>query len=228
MELGVTFRFHSLRNVFALMRFGLFANHIAADAPIPTVTNDLIFKARFITRSSFRAEQVFRLSILTTNFTNTAKNSNSICHMITPLSFVIKPIFEVSFSSIQGNYIENVRMKERLGWRNISVLNKWKWIQLKTNEMNRVQAVNEQDHNMKDWLKHARKSKNNYLRVDFLENGEKVVKGSLIYQKSFDEEQDFKIFHFYLTKNLLVTVDLELTVLKQIKSRSSGTANRQD
>src|SRR3954449_10698747 len=94
---------------------------------------------------------------------------------------------------------------------------KWRWIQLKKNEMNRVQTVIEQDHNIKDWLKHARKSKSNYLRVDFLENGEKVVKGSIIYQKSFDEEQDFEIFHFYLTKNLLVTVDLELTVLKQIE-----------
>jgi magnesium transporter len=95
--------------------------------------------------------------------------------------------------------------------------NKWRWIQLKKNEMNRVQTVIEQDHNIKDWLKHARKSKSNYLRVDFLENGEKVVKGSLIFQKNFDEEQDFEIFHFYLTKNLLVTVDLELTVLKQIE-----------
>ena len=42
--------------------------------------------------------------------------------------------------------------------------NKWRWIQLKTNEMNGVQTVNEQDHNIKDWLKHVRKSKNNYLQ----------------------------------------------------------------
>ena len=35
----------------------------------------------------------------------------------------------------------------------------WKWIQLKTNEMNRMQAVIEHDHMMKDWLKHVRKSK---------------------------------------------------------------------
>ena len=36
--------------------------------------------------------------------------------------------------------------------------NKWRWIQLKKNEMNGVQTVNEQEHNIKDWLKHARKS----------------------------------------------------------------------
>ena len=53
--------------------------------------------------------------------------------------------------------------------------------------------------------------------VRFLENGEKVVKGSLIYKKNFDEERDFEIFHFYLTTNQLVTVDFDLTRLKQIK-----------
>ena len=29
-----------------------------------------------------------------------------------------------------------------------------------------------------------------------MENGEKVVKGSLIFQKNFDEERDFEIFSF--------------------------------
>jgi magnesium transporter len=95
--------------------------------------------------------------------------------------------------------------------------NKWRWVQLKKNGMDRVQLSIEQDNFMKDWLEHVRKSKTNYLRVDSLENGEKVVKGSLIYKKSFDEERDFEIFHFYLTMNQLVTVDLELTQLKQIK-----------
>ena len=90
--------------------------------------------------------------------------------------------------------------------------NKWSWVQLKKDEMDRVQ----QDWLMKDWLKYVHKSESNYLKVDCSENGEKVVKGSLIYQKSFTEERDFEIFHFYLTKNLLVTVDLELLLLKGI------------
>ena len=57
--------------------------------------------------------------------------------------------------------------------------------------MNRVQTVIEQDPIMKDWLKHVRKSESNYLKVDCMENGEKVVKGSLIYQKSFDRGTRF-------------------------------------
>ena len=42
------------------------------------------------------------------------------------------------------------------------------------------------------------------------------MKGSLIYKQNFAEERDYKIFHFYLTTDQLVTVDLELTSLKQI------------
>ena len=42
------------------------------------------------------------------------------------------------------------------------------------------------------------------------------MKGSLIYKQNLAEERDYKIFHFYLTTDLLVTVDLELTSLKQI------------
>ena len=43
------------------------------------------------------------------------------------------------------------------------------------------------------------------------------MKGSLIYKQSFDEEEDNKIFHFYVSTNQLITVDLKLSLLKHIK-----------
>ena len=94
--------------------------------------------------------------------------------------------------------------------------NKWKWVQLNKNEIDRVQLPIEQDDFVNDWLKHVPKIKTNCLRVDGLENGEKILKGSLIYKQNLAEERDYKIFHFYLTTDQLVTVDLELTPLKQI------------
>jgi magnesium transporter len=94
--------------------------------------------------------------------------------------------------------------------------NKWKWVQLNKNEINSVQPPIKQNNPVYAYLEHVRKNKTNYLRVDCLENGGKVVKGSLIYKKNFAEERDFKIFHFYLTTDQLVTVDLELTLLKQM------------
>jgi magnesium transporter len=94
--------------------------------------------------------------------------------------------------------------------------NKWKWVQLNKNEIDRVQLPIEQEDFVNDWLKHVSKIKRNCLRVDGLENGGKILKGSLIYKQNLAEERDYKIFHFYLTTDLLVTVDLELTSLKQI------------
>jgi magnesium transporter len=91
--------------------------------------------------------------------------------------------------------------------------NKWKWVQLNKNG---IQPPIEHDDSVYAWLEHVRRNKTNCLRVTCLENGEKVMKGSLIYKQNFAEERDYKIFHFYLTTDQLVTVDLELTLLKQI------------
>ncbi|MGG1396948.1 magnesium transporter CorA family protein [Bacillus salipaludis] len=82
---------------------------------------------------------------------------------------------------------------------------KWKWIQLNKWEIER--GAMEGLHS--EWLERVRKNKSNCLRVEVLENGEKAVHASLIYQQSFKEEQDNKIFHLYLTNDKWVTVDLE-------------------
>jgi magnesium transporter len=96
--------------------------------------------------------------------------------------------------------------------------NKWKWIQLNKNEIDTVSI--EQDDFVYDWLKHVHKNKSNCLRVNGLENGEKVVKGSIIYKQNTDEERDNKILHFYLTTDLLVTIDLELSLLKSMNPKN--------
>jgi magnesium transporter len=98
--------------------------------------------------------------------------------------------------------------------------NKWKWVQLNKNEIDRVQPPIEQDDFVYAWLEHVRKNKTNCLRVNCLENGEKVVKGSIIYKQNIDEERDNKILHFYLTTDLLVTIDLELRLLKNMNPKN--------
>ncbi|WP_338470872.1 magnesium transporter CorA family protein [Niallia sp. XMNu-256] len=100
---------------------------------------------------------------------------------------------------------------------------KWRWLQLKESETREPSPRSKESPGFKEsprfneWLDNVRDRKSNYLRVDYLEDGEKVVNGSLIYKKSFTEERDFKIFHFYLTTDRLVTIDLELSELEQIK-----------
>ncbi|AZU64568.1 hypothetical protein CHR53_26910 [Neobacillus mesonae] len=83
----------------------------------------------------------------------------------------------------------------------------WKWVQLSENETGGGDRI---PITVYDWLEQVQQHQTNCLRVSGLE---KVVKGSLVYKQSLNKEQDFKIFHFYLTKEILVTIDLDLTEL---------------
>ncbi|MDN3018042.1 magnesium transporter CorA family protein [Paenibacillus sp. BSR1-1] len=91
---------------------------------------------------------------------------------------------------------------------------KWKWSQFSANDIERIKPLLLQDG--REWLKKVRDNRSNYLRVKAPENGEKVVYGSLIYQQSFEDDQDYKIFHFYVTEDHWITVDLALPAFKHI------------
>ena len=97
--------------------------------------------------------------------------------------------------------------------RNINFDN-WKWVQLNKHELN---AVWEQETMLSSWLMSVRKNNNNCVKVHGLIDGERIVKGSLIYRQNVDEEEDHEIFHFYLTSTTLFTVDLEFTSFKQLE-----------
>ncbi len=98
--------------------------------------------------------------------------------------------------------------------------NKWKWVQLNKNEM-----TLEQDDMVNAWLEQVRENKTNCLRVTCLQNGEKVVKGSLIYKQNLAKERDNKIFHFYLTTEQLVTVDLEFNEINRQIDRTDNAVD---
>jgi magnesium transporter len=97
--------------------------------------------------------------------------------------------------------------------RNINFDN-WKWVQLNKHELN---AVWEQETMLSSWLMSVRKNNNNCVKVHGLIDGERIVKGSLIYRQNVDEEEDHEIFHFYLTSTTLFTVDLEFTSFKPLE-----------
>ncbi|MCL6573526.1 MAG: magnesium transporter CorA family protein [Bacillus sp. (in: Bacteria)] len=84
--------------------------------------------------------------------------------------------------------------------------NKWKWVQY--NKNNRTSD--------NKWLDRVLKRRTNFLRVKILDNGEKVVEGTFVYKQNFNEERDYQLFHYYVTENQWITVDLPLATLKHI------------
>ena len=97
--------------------------------------------------------------------------------------------------------------------RNIN-FDKWKWVQLNKNDD--VSQLWEQETTPSGWLTNVRNNKTNCVRMQGLTDGERVVYGSLIYKQDVDEEKDNQIFHFYLTRHILMTIDLEFTSYKQM------------
>ncbi|HEY2421664.1 MAG TPA: magnesium transporter CorA family protein [Neobacillus sp.] len=95
--------------------------------------------------------------------------------------------------------------------------NKWIWHQLNTNELDRIKLNINDDRDIRNkWLEQILENRSNFLRIDLLDNGERVVQGSLIYKQNFENELEYEICHYYVTNDLLVTVDLELSSLKHI------------
>jgi magnesium transporter len=95
--------------------------------------------------------------------------------------------------------------------------NKWKWYQFDKNDSERIEPIIENVNcGSTGWLEQLQEHKTNFLRIKTLDNGSKVVTGSLIYQQNFEEELDYKIFHFYVSTDQLITVDLMLSSFKHI------------
>ncbi|QIZ05756.1 Mg2+ transporter protein, CorA-like protein [Priestia megaterium] len=95
--------------------------------------------------------------------------------------------------------------------------NKWKWYQFDKNDSERIEPIIENVNcGSTGWLEQLQEHKTNFLRIKTLDNGKKVVTGSLIYQQNFEEELDYKIFHFYVSTDQLITVDLMLSSFKHI------------
>ncbi|MDQ1143596.1 magnesium transporter [Bacillus sp. SORGH_AS 510] len=93
----------------------------------------------------------------------------------------------------------------------------WTWIQATQGETEDILPFLECEST--DWLRQIQKNKTNSLRVSITPDGKKVVKGSLIYQQSFTDERDVKLFHFYVTTDRWITIDLDYNNLRQIETK---------
>ncbi len=98
--------------------------------------------------------------------------------------------------------------------RNIN-FDEWKWVQINKNDLS---TMWEQETTPSGWLTTVRRNITNCVKVHGGIDGEMSVNGSLIYRQNVDEEEDQQIFHFYLTRQTLVTIDLEFTAMKQISA----------
>lgn len=101
--------------------------------------------------------------------------------------------------------------------------NKWKWQQLTSHDIEEMkkEGNSESSHLTINIIEEFQENTANSLRIEFPEDDSYyIMKGSLVYDQNLEDEKDYKIFHFYLSNETLITVDFDLTIFKHCDTNS--------
>ncbi|MBD1381498.1 magnesium transporter CorA family protein [Metabacillus arenae] len=66
------------------------------------------------------------------------------------------------------------------------------------------------------WLQQLKPDNRNSIRMEVINSNHAAVYGSLVYHQGLDKEENYQVFHFYLTKEFFLTVDLQPSLIEKI------------
>ncbi|WP_172656811.1 magnesium transporter CorA family protein [Domibacillus robiginosus] len=89
----------------------------------------------------------------------------------------------------------------------------WKWFELDIKDTQLIQEATKNSHQCKSWAKKVEKNDNNFINMYTGTPGEENLWGSLIYQQDVEKRDKNSTFHFFLTREKLITIDLDLSKL---------------
>jgi Mg2+ and Co2+ transporter CorA len=93
----------------------------------------------------------------------------------------------------------------------------WKWHRFNNSvDVKKMQqSINaEESHFIRKWLSEIKSNKPNSIKIEQINEENYLLTGALVYDQNFNDEREYKIFHFYLTTETFITVDLDLTMFK--------------
>ncbi|MFC0190434.1 magnesium transporter CorA family protein [Fictibacillus aquaticus] len=87
----------------------------------------------------------------------------------------------------------------------------WTWHDLKGDcDSKQLRELTANNEGCSKWAEHAASQKTNYLQIDQDSSGNYILRGSLIYTQNPEDQDEYKVVHFYVTEKLLITVNLDL------------------
>ncbi|ALC83757.1 MULTISPECIES: magnesium transporter CorA family protein [Bacillus] len=97
----------------------------------------------------------------------------------------------------------------------------WVWYQLinETEEEGKKLTEQFQMPQFLHWYETIDPNKRNTLHIDTALRNKEAVYGSFHYTQDLHEEADHSVFHFYVTRDHLFTVDLDMSILKGIDQK---------
>ncbi|WP_158538425.1 magnesium transporter CorA family protein [Falsibacillus pallidus] len=95
--------------------------------------------------------------------------------------------------------------------------NEWTWIRLDVDEKEKCRDYIDPMHwrRCREWFDGIGIADRNDLRMVTEVSGQECLFGSFVYRQDLHEKDDFTILHFYLTRNTLVTVNLNPALIQK-------------
>lgn len=92
--------------------------------------------------------------------------------------------------------------------------NNWKWYQLESADEKEIARIIDENEECKTWIENIKNDDTNTLTIDTAQNDRPFVEGSLIFDQHTINREEHDMFHFYITEQTLLTVDLDFSKLK--------------
>jgi Mg2+ and Co2+ transporter CorA len=94
----------------------------------------------------------------------------------------------------------------------------WAWYQFMNESKEEGKKLIEQFHMPKcrHWFEMIDSNKRNILHIDTTVKNNEAIYGSFLYAQNFHDEDDQTVFHFYLTRTHLFTVDLDMSIFEGV------------
>lgn len=92
--------------------------------------------------------------------------------------------------------------------------NNWKWYQLESVGEKEIARIIDENEECKTWIENIKNDDTNTLTIDTVQNDRPFVEGSLIFDQHTINREEHDMFHFYITEQTLLTVDLDFSKLK--------------
>ncbi|GLB59978.1 magnesium transporter CorA family protein [Cytobacillus sp. NCCP-133] len=98
--------------------------------------------------------------------------------------------------------------------------NNWKWYRYDhTNEIDKS-FNNDYKNALLHWAKNTSDNKTNLMKMNTTLQGKEYMSGSLIYQQTIDDQNENKLFHYFLARDFLVTINFNSTVIESVDEKS--------
>lgn len=89
----------------------------------------------------------------------------------------------------------------------------WKWTELNMKNERQAEELAKKHPTCKKWISDIKTNKTNLLEMYTGMPGKEFIWGSLVYMQDINKKQGKDVFHFYLTRDELLTSDLDLNKL---------------